>query len=155
MKNNYFKYFKSQRLHQKNWNHLITTSQKIEELKLKCKVTYGANLSKDGLISVIMRDSIKVVHRIPWFEHKKGSWMNKYYNTFLKYFDVNLLKNINEQIDKDSIIIYTDRENFPTLFIANKKLDFSNKMNFESLPYSYQNKNKIIIFPKKCNNFIS
>jgi len=155
VKNNYFKYFKSQRLHQKNWNHLITTSQKIEELKLKCKVTYGANLSKDGLISVIMRDSIKVVHRIPWFEHKKGSWMNKYYNTFLKYFDVNLLKNINEQIDKDSIIIYTDRENFPTLFIANKKLDFSNKMNFESLPYSYQNKNKIIIFPKKCNNFIS
>ena len=152
--NNYFDYFEHKKLDQNSWDHLIFTSKKIQYLKKNCKIDFAANISSDAFISVIMRDSIQVVQKIPWFEHKKNGWMNRYFNTFLKYYDKDLSDKINLKLEKKNIIIYTDRENFPILKIRDKKIDFSDKMNFLYLPYSYENKSKILIFPKICKNTI-
>ena len=152
--NNYFDYFEHKKLDQNSWDHLIFTSKKIQYFKKNCKIDFAANISSDAFISVIMRDSIQVVQKIPWFEHKKNGWMNRYFNTFLKYYDKDLSDKINLKLEKKNIIIYTDRENFPILKIRDKKIDFSDKMNFLYLPYSYENKSKILIFPKICKNTI-
>ncbi len=81
--------------------------------------------------------------------------MNKYYNTFLKYFDANLINEIKESLQKNNIIIYTDRENYPTMNILDEEIDFKKEMNFIKLIYSYENKNKILIFPRHCSKVIS
>ena len=155
VKNNYFNYFSSNRLDQKTWSHLIELSKKIEDLKKNCNISKGVNLSKDGIVSVILRDKIDLIQKIPWYENKKRSWMNKYYNTFLKYFDVNLINEIKESLQKNNIIIYTDRENYPTMNILDEEIDFKKEMNFIKLIYSYENKNKILIFPRHCSKVIS
>ncbi len=152
--NNYFDYFEHKKLDQNSWDHLIFTSKKIQYFKNNCKIDFAANISSDAFISVIMRDSMQIVQKIPWFEHKKNGWMNRYFNTFLKYYDKDLSDKINLKLEKKNIIIYTDRENFPILKIRDKKIDFSDKMNFLYLPYSYENKSKILIFPKICKNTI-
>ena len=66
--------------------------------------------------------------------------------------DVNEIK---ESLQKNNIIIYTDRENYPTMNILDEEIDFKKEMNFIKLIYSYENKNKILIFPRHCSKVIS
>lgn len=151
IKNSHFNYFASNKLDIDTWNHLIFFDKKIQQLKKNCNLTYGSNLSSDGIISVIIRDKLNLLQKIPWYDNSEG-WMSIYFNTFLKYFDKNLPSNLQSHINKENILIYSDKTNYPYLKILDRNITLKEKMIFIDLPYSYQNKNKILIFPKKCRD---
>ena len=67
--------------------------------------------------------------------------MSIYFNTFLKYFDKNLPSNLQSHINKENILIYSDKTNYPYLKILDRNINLKEKMIFIDLPYSYQNKN--------------
>ena len=97
------------------------------------------------------KDKLNLLQKIPWYDNSEG-WMSIYFNTFLKYFDKNLPSNLQSHINKENILIYSDKTNYPYLKILDRNINLKEKMIFIDLPYSYQNKNKILIFPKKCRD---
>ena len=152
VKNNYFKYFKTQKWDRATWHHLMSFDENIKNFKNNCNISSGANLSEDGIISVIMRNNLDLEQLIPWYQNLSISSLNRYYDTLWRHFDPNYKENIISKINSSEIIIYTDRSNYPIINLGGQSLNLESKMNFIKLPYSYQNKDKIILFPKNCNN---
>jgi hypothetical protein len=153
IKSDYFKYFKTQKWEKATWNHLIAIDKNIKNIKDNCNINSGVNLSKDGLVSVIMRNNLDFNQLLPWYENKSDGELNRYYDTLWKSFDSKKLNNISSQIDSKKLMIYTDEVNFPIINLGGKNINIQDKMNFVSLPYSYEHKNRILLFPKNCNNF--
>ena len=153
IKSDYFKYFKTQKWEKSTWNHLIAIDKNIKNIKDNCNINSGVNLSKDGLVSVIMRNNLDFNQLLPWYENKSDGELNRYYDMLWKSFDSKKLNNISSQIDSKKLMIYTDEVNFPIINLGGKNINIQDKMNFVSLPYSYEHKNRILLFPKNCNNF--
>ena len=152
VKDDYFNYFKSQKWNVKTWNHLKTTDQNIKKISSKCRIKNGVNFSRDGIISVIMRENLEFNQLLPWYENIKGGWQTKYFNTMWKYFDKEYFDVIEDLIESNNVIIYSNQDNYPNLKIYNKEINLKNNMSKIDLPYSYVNKNKILIFPKNCKD---
>ena len=152
VKDDYFNYFKSQKWNIKTWDHLKTTDKNIKIISSKCRIKNGVNFSRDGIISVIMRENLEFNQLLPWYENIKDGWQNKYFNTMWKYFDKKYFDIIEELIQNNNVIIYSNQDNYPNLKIYNKEIDLKNNMSKIDLPYSYVNKNKILIFPKNCKH---
>ena len=148
----YFDYFKSQKWDVKTWNHLKITDQTIKKISSKCRIKNGVNFSSDGIISVIMRENLIFNQLLPWYENIKGSWQNKYFNTMWKYFDKDYFDTIEDMIENNNVIIYSNLDNYPYLKFYDKEIYLKNNMSKIDLPYSYVNKNKILIFPKNCKD---
>ena len=110
------------------------------------------NFSSDGIISVIMRENLIFNQLLPWYENIKGSWQNKYFNTMWKYFDKDYFDTIEDMIENNNVIIYSNLDNYPYLKFYDKEIYLKNNMSKIDLPYSYVNKNKILIFPKNCKD---
>ena len=153
IKNDYFEYFKNQKWENTTWNHLIAIDKNIKTIKKNCNINIGANLSRDGMISVIMRNNIDFNQLLPWYENKSDGGLNKYYDTLWKIFDGKKLSNISSKINSGEMMIYTDEVNFPIINLGGKNINIQDKMNYVNLPYSFQHKNRILLFPKRCNTF--
>lgn len=152
IKNNYFKYFKSQKWEEATWSHLISIDKEIRAIKESCNINNGANLSTDGIVSVIMRNNLNFDQLLPWYENKSDGSLNRYYDTLWKNFDSKRLNDISSKINSRELMIYTDKANFPIINIGGENMNIQYKMDFVNLPYSYVHKNKILLFPKNCSN---
>jgi len=153
IKNDYFDYFVSQKWDPQVWKHLIFLDKKLLNIKKNCKINQAANLSSDGIIALILRKHFKVNQLLPWYENKDKGWQNSYHDNFWEHFDKNYFNIIEEEIEKNNLIIYTSRQNYPYLRTTHGKKYIKTKMNFLELPYSYENKNKIILIPNTCKNY--
>ncbi len=152
IKDDYFKFFKSQKWDNKTWSHLKITDQNINKISSKCKIKNGVNFSSDGIVSVIMREKLIFNQLLPWYENIEGSWQSRYFNTMWRYFDKEYFEVVENMIENNDVIIYSSIENYPNLKFFNKEINLENKMSKIDLPYSYTNKNKILIIPKECKN---
>ena len=124
----YFDYFKSQKWDVKTWNHLKITDQTIKKISSKCRIKNGVNFSSDGIISVIMRENLIFNQLLPWYENIKGSWQNKYFNTMWKYFDKDYFDTIEDMIENNNVIIYSNLDNYPYLKFYDKEIYLKNNM---------------------------
>ena len=150
IKNDYFDYFKSHKWDEKTWSHLIDLDTKLSKIFAECNIKNGTNLSGDGIISVLMRKKINIEQILPWYDLKQNGWQNKYFSTMWRYFDTQTLKFLNKKINNEDIVIYTDKENYPNIFLNNEFLKIEQNMKAIDLPYSYENKNKVLIIPNNC-----
>ena len=153
IKNDYFEYFKNQKWENTTWNHLIAIDKSIKTIKKNCNINIGANLSRDGIVSIIMRNNVSFNQLLPWYENKSDGGLNRYYDTLWKKFDGKKLNNISSKINSGELMIYTDEVNFPIINLGGKNMNIQDKMNYVNLPYSLQHKNRILLFPKNCNTF--
>ena len=100
-----------------------------------------------------MRNNVDFNQLLPWYENKSDGGLNKYYDTLWKNFDGKKLSNISSKINSGEMMIYTDEVNFPIINLGGKNINIQDKMNYVNLPYSFQHKNRILLFPKRCNTF--
>jgi hypothetical protein len=148
--NDYFNYFKSQKWSNDIWGNLIFLDKNIYKISKACNIKYAANLTSDGFYSTILRKYLITDQKIPWFENIDKSYMNKFYNAFSNKFDENFYLRIQNRIKKNNIILTANRENFPIIEVQGNKIQLDNDMKYIDIPYSYEHKKKIIIFPKNC-----
>lgn len=150
VKDEYFKFFKSQKWDIKTWSHLKEIDQKLKKISYNCRIKNAINFSNDGIVSVIMRDNLEFNQLLPWYQNKEGNWNNKYFNSMWNYFDKEYFQITENLIEDNNVVIYTSLDNYPKLRLLDKKLDLTNKMLKIDLPYSYVHKNKILLIPKNC-----
>ena len=150
IKDSNFLYFKSQKWEEDTWNNLNFLDQNTLKIKKACNIQYSANLTSDGFYSVILRKHLITDQKLPWFENKDKSYMNKFYNAFFNKFDSNFYLRTQDRIKKNNIIIIANKENFPLIEIQGHKILLNNNMKYIDIPYSYNHKKKIIIFPTDC-----
>ena len=150
VKNDYFDYFRSQKWDEKTWKHLVELDIKLSKIVTKCNIQNGTNLSGDGIISVLMRKKVNTEQILPWYDLNQKGWQNKYFTTMWKYFDTQTLKFLNKKINSKDIVIYTDKENYPNMYINKEFFKIEKNMKAIDLPYSYENKNKVLIIPNNC-----
>lgn len=149
-KNNYFEYFNNQKWPNKTWNNLIFLDKKLYEINNSCSIKYSVNLSSDAFYSVILRKYFILDQKIPWFENNHRKHMNGYYNTLFNHYDNNFNIRIVNKLETKNLIIVTDRENYPIIYIQNHTIKLDEQMDYIKIPYSYHHKNKIIAYPKNC-----
>jgi hypothetical protein len=150
VKNNSFKYFKNQKWEADTWNNLIFLDQNVSKINTICNIKNSTNLTTDGFYSLILRKYLITDQKLPWFENKDQGYMNKFYNAFFNKFDNTFYIRIQEQIRNNNIVIVANKENFPIIEIQGHKIFLGTNMKYIDIPYSYNHKKKIIIFPSNC-----
>jgi hypothetical protein len=150
IKDSNFLYFKSQKWEENTWNNLNFLDQNTLKIKKACNIQYSANLTSDGFYSVILRKHLITDQKLPWFENKDKSYTNQYFNAFFNKFDSNFYLRTQDRIKKNNIIIIANKENFPLIEVQGHKILLSNNMKYIDIPYSYNQKKKIIILPADC-----
>ena len=145
-----FNNFRSQKWSPDTWKHLGFLKRNSKTLKKNCKIKYSYNLTKDAFYSILLSNYFKVDQIIPWFQFKERHFMNSYYYSINNHFDKNLFTRIEKKLKSENSIIIAYKENYQKIYWGNKKLDFSEKMNFIELPNHDYIKDIILIYPKSC-----
>ena len=137
-KNN-ISYFSYQKWDENTWHPLIEYINFQKKIKEKCEINYAVNLTSQSYFFVLF--DFKKIQLIPFViqTHKE---------IFMKYFEPNLINNIQKLINEDNLLIISFENNEKTLNLKNYKL--SKKINFNRFngkvpEYFY------IYTPNKCD----
>tara|TARA_A100001015_G_scaffold127154_1_gene140929 strand:- start:1072 stop:2610 length:1539 start_codon:yes stop_codon:yes gene_type:complete len=138
-KNNEIKFFKNLKFKKDTWKHTLFFNKKINEINQKCiDVNYAVNYTNNTYYYLLISDIFETFQIKPYINSK--STLDR---KTMKLVNPNFESNLNEKIKKQQTLIITD-------------LSFQVPQNYSyiKLPYSYDNKYKIILIPKKCINKI-
>tara|TARA_B100001250_G_scaffold362928_1_gene341949 strand:+ start:1020 stop:2618 length:1599 start_codon:yes stop_codon:yes gene_type:complete len=134
-------YFKSQKWNENSW-HILNSFKSIQEkINHKCSLEYGVNLTSNAFLYVLM--DYKKIQVIPFFyKAHNGAFRNN--------FDKNFIRNIQNEINKNNILVISNKNNDKIVNLINyaqpTKINMKiNTDNFKSYLYVY--------YPKKCENF--
>ena len=133
--NDEIKYFKNMKFKADTWKHLIFFNQKIKEIKQKCSdINYAINYTNDNYYYLLISNIFETFQIKPSINKKttldKGT---------LELINPNLDYNLKEKIT-----------NHETIIVSDSVFTVPQNYNFINLPYSYNNKDKRILIPKKC-----
>lgn len=135
--NDKIQFFKNLKLNKDTWRHILYFHQKINEINQKCKnVNFAINYTNNNYYYLLISDIFET------FQIKPGiNTQNTLDMLTLKLINPNLQSNLKEKINKNNTII-----------VANLSYKVPKNYSYINLPYSYENKNKIILIPKKCKD---
>ena len=109
-------------------------------IKDKCKLQYGANLTSNTYYYVLLEN--EKIQVIPFFYKDLGK-------TFRSYFDIDLIKKIQNEVNNQNILLVTSENNHKLINLGNYnnpiKIDL-NKFNKKLEKFVY------IYYPKKCKS---
>ena len=134
-------YFKSQKWNENSWYILNSFIAMQKKINTKCSLEYGVNLTSNAFLYVLM--DYKKIQVIPFFYKAHNG-------AFRKNFDKNFIRNIQKEINKNNILIISNKNNDKIVNLLNyappKKINMDiNTNNFKRYLYVY--------YPKKCENF--
>ena len=131
-------YFTSQKWSKGSWHTLDKFMQFQNNIKNKCNVKYGANLTNNTFFFVLL--DYEKIQLIPFFFKETG-------NEFRNYFEPTLISKLQKEVDKNNIIVITEENNDKLLKLKNYNKPFKINLNINSngvSNYAY------LFFPKKC-----
>jgi hypothetical protein len=134
------RYFSKQKWTRNSW-HQINSFIKFQNIiKGQCNLQYGANLTSNTYYYVLLEN--EKIQVIPFFYKDLGK-------TFRSYFDIDLIKKIQNEVDNQNILLVTSDNNDKLINLENYnnpiKIDL-NKFNEKLEKFIY------IYYPKKCKN---
>ena len=142
---NSLSYF-SKNIYKKDTTNNLQTADKIfKKIKDQCNITYFANLQKDIAYRLLAKKYYKTFKIVPFYEEKKESY------AFVKYFDNDFFLNLKKLIDKNQVVIIVDYKNLKYIKFNTDIIYFKNYKISKILPFSYEQKLKVILTPKNCN----
>ncbi len=137
--NNEINFFKNLKLKKDTWDHTLFFYSKIREIKKKCVgVDYAINYTNNNYYYLLISELFKTFQIKPWIDPKNT--MDK---QTMRLVNPNFESSLRQMIQDNLTIIVAD-------------LYFKTPQNYSyiKLPYSYNNKYKKILIPKKCKNKI-
>ncbi len=137
--NDKIKFFKNLKFNKDTWVHIHYFDQKINEINQKCKnVNFAVNYTNNNYYYLLISDVFET------FQIKPGiNTQNTLDMLTLELINPNLESDLKEKINNSSTII-----------VADLSYKVPKNYTYINLPYSYENKHKIILIPKKCKNRI-
>ena len=141
VRNNYISYFNLQKWSQNTWFPLIEYVKFQKNLKNMCDLNYGVNFtSNSNFFALIDYEKIQLIPFI----------IQTHKDVFIQHFEPNLIKNIQNEINNENVILITF-ENNHKLFNLNKyyvakKINL-NEFNKKIDEYIY------LYIPKKCKEY--
>ena len=137
--NDKIQFFKNLKFNKDTWSHMLYFDQKINEINQKCKnVNFAINYTNNNYYYLLISDVFET------FQVKPGiNTQNTLDMLTLELINPNLESNLQNKINKNSTII-----------VADLSYKVPKNYSYINLPYSYENKYKIILIPKKCKNII-
>ena len=130
--------FKNQKWTKNQWNTINKIKLIQADVKKKCRIEYGVNLTSDAYYYTLI--SYKKIQIIPFY-------FKSYAKKLIKIFEPNLLINIQNQINKDNIIIFSSENNHKLFNLENypkpKKINIGAYKNIT-------NKILYVYIPKNC-----
>tara|TARA_B100001057_G_scaffold239402_1_gene239651 strand:+ start:3718 stop:5187 length:1470 start_codon:yes stop_codon:yes gene_type:complete len=137
--NDKIKYFKNMRFKNDTWNHIIFFDEKINQIKSKCStVNFAINYTDNAYYYLLFSNVFKTFQIKPWIIKNDTAD-----NLTMKLINPNLDTFLQKKIINNEIII-----------VSNTTYKVPKNYSFINLPYSYNNKNKRILIPKKCKKNI-
>jgi len=137
-KNNTIKYFTLQKWSDENWKKLTEIKKFQKKIQAKCNLRFGANLTSDTFFYTML--NYEKIQIVPF-------WIKTHSHILRKYFEPNLIKDVQNEIDNNNILILS-HENNDKLFNLNnyaipKKINLNSDLDTVK-KYLY------IFVPKKC-----
>ena len=134
--------FKNQKWTKKQWDTIDKIKLLQQEINKKCKIEYGVNLTSNTFYYTLI--SNKKIQIIPYY-------FKSHAKRLIKIFEPNLLINIQNQINKNNIIILSSENNDKLFNLENysepKKINMGEYKNMT-------NKILYVFVPKKCSQII-
>ena len=142
---NSLSYF-SKNIYKKDTTNNLQTADKIfKKIKDQCKIPYFANLQKDISYRLLAKKYYKTFKIVPFYEEKKESYV------FVKYFDSDHILKLKKLIEENQVVIIVDYKNLEYIKFNTDIIYFKNYKISKILPFSYEQKLKVILTPKNCN----
>lgn len=137
--NNEIKFFKYLKFKKDTWNHTLFFTKKINEIKEKCmNVNYAINYTNNTYYYLLISDFYRTFQIMPWINSKKT--LDK---QTMNLINPNFESNLKKRIKKNQ-----------TLIVADLSFQVPENYSYIKLPYSYENKYKRILIPKRCKDKI-
>lgn len=137
--NNEIKFFKGLKLRKDTWHHTIFFYNKINEINQKClKVNFAINYTQNNYYYLLISDVFETFQIMPWINPK-----NSLDVLTMQLINPNLRSDLNEKI-----------KNNETIIVADLSYKVPQNYSYVNLPYSFNNKYKKILIPKKCKEKI-
>ena len=134
--------FKNQKWTKKQWDTIDKIKLLQQEINKKCKIEYGVNLTSNTFYYTLI--SYKKIQIIPFY-------FKLHAKKLIKIFEPNLLINIQNQINKNNIMILSSENNDKLFNLENysepKKINMGKYKNIT-------NKILYVFVPKKCSQII-
>lgn len=123
-------------------NNFKISQNLIKNIKDKCNINYSINLQKDIYFKILLQRVFENNQYFPWYVNAHRE------KTFIKEFDPMFYSKIKKKYDDGDFVLISDRS-----LLSDINFNFINykDINIFELPFNYNHKTKIIIYPKKCN----
>ena len=131
-------YFVSQKWSNDSWHTLVEFTKIQNDIKQKCNVKYGANLTNNTFFFVLL--DYEKIQLIPFFFKETG-------NEFRNYFEPSLISKLQNEVNNNNIIVVTTENNDRLLKLNNYNKPIRIDLNIDSTGL---NKFAYFFFPKKC-----
>lgn len=141
-----FKHFRFMRFDANVWKHLNFVTDLATKVKNKCNsINSFYNLTSDHYYYLILSEYFENKQIIPGYDE---TYLKKYYDAYTK-IDKNFYSNILIDIKKQNTIFIREDLKYTNLYIQDHEINIDD-YSFIELPYSFDNKKKIIFIPKEC-----
>ena len=134
-------FLKQNRFSEKINNNFIFADQKFNEIKKKCKVRYGLNLQKDVFFKILLDQYFQNEQYFPLYS------ASFYDINFIKNFDKNFFYRVKKYFENKEFVIFANKN-----ILSDNNFNYLNlsTVNILEMPYNFEHKNKVIIYPKNC-----
>ena len=129
------------------WEHHIKLIEILKKINNKCKsVEFFYNATPDHYYYLIASDYLNSFQKIPGYSE---TTLKNYYDSMNTYFDSNIKNLMIEKIAKKNIVLMREDYNNSSIAIGKTKINLDN-FYFKNLPFSYNNKKKLLYIPDNC-----
>ena len=140
--------FKKMNFQKDTWQHLLKFTSILEKVDRKCKnIKYFYNATSDHHYYFISSDYFKLIQKIPGYSETS---LKKYYDSLNYYYDNSIGKKLNSKVSERNIIILRENNSTNYLGINSFRINLENYY-IINLPFSYNNKQKLLYIPNDCN----
>ena len=142
------KKFRNMNYRKDTWDHLKKFNFLLKNVNLRCQeIDYLYNATPDHYYYLIGTDYLNLFQKIPGYSE---TTLKDYYDSINNIFDDQIEKKLISEIDKKNVILIRENYNNNFLKINNLEIDLKNYYSIK-LPFSYNNKQKLLYIPNNCN----
>ncbi len=141
---NQLNYFKKNKFKKDTTKNLISADDHFKKIRTYCDIRYFSNLQKDVFYRLLAKKYFETFKITPFYEEKASSF------AFIKYFDTDFISKLKKLINENQVVVITDYENLEFINFRSDKIYFKNYKISKILPFSYEQKLKVILTPKNC-----
>ena len=147
LKNDNLQKFRKMKYKKDTWHHLKEYNDLLKNINFKCpEINYFYNSTQDHFYYLISTEYFNTFQKIPGYNE---SITKKYYDSLINVFDDQIDQTLKLEIKNNNVIIIRDENDYDYLKIKNSKINLNNYYK-KNLPFSYNNKKKILLIPIRC-----